>query len=333
MRTTPSVAVDPEGMVTAVWSWWDGDHGQVQTASRPPGRTWSRPMTLSSCCEDAQVGAGHRGPDRQRHCTLARDARWPQLSIWWQRPGHQMVRGRLRSSCPRTACAHTALRSAAGSDGTVAAVWERRDGADDRVQAVVLIPVPREQEKKMKTTKTEVSKVKRMRFPMAASDPTMQWSRRRFLRLTGAGMVAMAGTAVTGWPKAWAADAARDPELLPGDAAHAWLREVYNVVWGANDSTPTNAARIYCYLSVAMYESVASASSSLRSLVGQLTGLRPLPQTPPGRIDPSCVLAGATRARSPTTSSGPPIRRRIDLLRSSRIRFIRAGRPACQPVS
>jgi len=30
---------------------------------------------------------------------------------------------------------------AAGADGTVAAVWERRDGADDRVQAVVLIPV------------------------------------------------------------------------------------------------------------------------------------------------------------------------------------------------
>jgi len=102
----------------------------------------------------------------------------------------------------------------------------------------------------MKTTKTEVSYVNR--FPRAASDPTVQWSRRGFLRLTGVGMVAMAGTAVTGWPNAWAADAARGPENLPGDAAHAWLREVYNVVWGANDSTPTNAARIYCYLSVAM---------------------------------------------------------------------------------
>jgi hypothetical protein len=59
----------------------------------------------------------------------------------------------------------------------------------------------------------------------------------------------MAGTAVTGWPKALVADASHDPDFLPGDAAHAWLREVYNVVWGANDSTPTNAARIYCYLS------------------------------------------------------------------------------------
>ena len=147
----------------------------------------------------------------------------------------------------------------------------------------------------MKTTKAEVFPAMRRKFPKAASDPTMQWSRRGFLRLTGAGMVAMAGTAVTGWPKAWAADPTRDPELLPGDAAHAWLREVYNVVWEANDSTPTNAARIYCYLSVAMYESVASASSSLRSLVSQLTGLRPLPQTPPGRTDPSCVMASAAR--------------------------------------
>jgi hypothetical protein len=37
---------------------------------------------------------------------------------------------------------------AAGSDGTVAAVWERRDGADDRVQAVVLIPVPESRRKR-----------------------------------------------------------------------------------------------------------------------------------------------------------------------------------------
>jgi len=35
-----------------------------------------------------------------------------------------------------------------GSDGTVAAVWERRDGADGRVQAVVLMPVPESRRKK-----------------------------------------------------------------------------------------------------------------------------------------------------------------------------------------
>jgi len=136
--------------------------------------------------------------------------------------------------------------------------------------------------------------VKPMRFRMAASDPAADWSRRRFLRLTGAGMVGIAGTAATGWAEPSTMDPTRDPDLLPGDAAHAWLREVYNVVWHTGN-TPTNAARIYCYLAVAMYESIAPASSELRSLTGQLTGLRPLPQTPPGRIDPTCVMAGTLR--------------------------------------
>jgi hypothetical protein len=107
-------------------------------------------------------------------------------------------------------------------------------------------------------------------------------------------MVGLAGTATTGWAERSTMDPARDPDLLPGDAAHAWLQEVYNVVWNS-DSTPTNAARIYCYLAVAMYESVAPASSGLRSLAGQLTGLRPLPQTPPGTTDAPCVMAGAVR--------------------------------------
>ena len=127
---------------------------------------------------------------------------------------------------------------------------------------------------------------------MAGSDPTVEWRRRRFLKLTGA---AMAGTAVAGGAESWTADPARDPDLLPGDSAHAWLRAVYDIVWEFFNSTPTNAARIYCYLSVAMYESVAPASSTLRGLGGQLTGLRPLPQRPPGRTDPPCVMAGAAR--------------------------------------
>ena len=44
-----------------------------------------------------------------------------------------------------------------------------------------------------------------------------------------------------------------------------------------------------------MYESVAPTSGSLRSLSGQLTDLRPLPQASPQDLDPPCVLAGAVR--------------------------------------
>ena len=142
----PQVAVDPDGMVTAVWSWWSGDYGQVQTASQPPGGTWSRPVTLSGCCEDAQVPriaagpAGRatalwRGPQDGVYGYLLAATRTPDGS--WSAP--IIVSGdSLRAY---------GAQVAAGSDGTVAAVWERRDGADDRVQAVVLIPMPESRRK------------------------------------------------------------------------------------------------------------------------------------------------------------------------------------------
>jgi hypothetical protein len=139
----------------------------------------------------------------------------------------------------------------------------------------------------------------------------------------------MAGVAATRWPIAFAADPSGDPDLLPGDPAHAWLREVYNVVWAANDSLPTNAARIYCYLAIAMYESVASSSSSLRSLVGQLNELRPLPQTPQDRIDASCVMASAVRTVTDHLFRANPEGERLAGLFSNQIYLRRAaGVPA-----
>ena len=49
---------------------------------------------------------------------------------------------------------------------------------------------------------------------MAASDPATDWSRRRFLSLTGAGMIGIAGTAATGWAEP-STDPTRDPDLSP----------------------------------------------------------------------------------------------------------------------
>jgi hypothetical protein len=137
----PQVAVDPEGMVTAVWSWWDGDHGQVQTASRPSGGTWSRPVTLSNCCADAKAPRVAAGPDG-RATALWRATlygAYEQMVSATRTPdGSWSVPIIVSEEGIRVYGAQVA----AGSDGTVAAVWERRDGADDRVQSVVLIPVP-----------------------------------------------------------------------------------------------------------------------------------------------------------------------------------------------
>ena len=143
----PQVAVDPDGRVSAVWSWWDGYQGNVHTASRPPGGTWSRPVTLSSCCEDAQAPRVAAGPDGR-------------ATVLWRAPlsgiyGHMVAANRTPdgSWTAPIIVSEDSLRAygaqvAAGSDGTVAAVWERRDGADDRVQAVVLIPVPESRRKR-----------------------------------------------------------------------------------------------------------------------------------------------------------------------------------------
>jgi hypothetical protein len=143
----PQVAVDSEGMVTAVWSWWDNDNGQVQSASRPLGGPWSKPVTLSSCCEDAQAARIAAGPNGRA------TALWRASQYGLN--GHMVAATRTRDgswSAPiivseDSVRAHGA-QVAAGSDGTVAAVWERRDGADDRVQAVVLIPMPESRRKR-----------------------------------------------------------------------------------------------------------------------------------------------------------------------------------------
>ena len=137
----PQLAVDPDGMVTALWSWWDGNQGEVQTASRRPGDTWSRPVTLSSCCEDAQAARIAVGSDG-RATALWRATLYgvSHMVAATRTPDRSWLAPIIVS---QDSVGGYGAQLAAGSNGTVAAVWERRDGADDRVQAVVLVPVPK----------------------------------------------------------------------------------------------------------------------------------------------------------------------------------------------
>lgn len=162
------------------------------------------------------------------------------------------------------------------------------------------------------------------------SAPT--WTRRGFLGVAGAGLAgaAVAGVAAAGGLPSSAPDPERDPDLMPGDAAHAWVRAVYEVVWHEGSSTPTNAARIYGYVSLAMYESVAPAATSLRTLAGQVTGLRPMPQASPERTDPACVMAGAVRTLTDHLfrSSPAPATQPLDQVFTEQVRARRrAGVP------
>ena len=287
------VAVDPGGVVTVTWSRWDGSVDRVQAASLPPGGVWSAPETLSRPSVDALAPQISSGPDGRAtvvwHVLDGVDAQVEATTrradgVW---PGPTNVSGAgERAGGPQVAT---------GPDGTVAVV--SRSGARAPSTGCRAPSSPR-------SGNGEV-----LRMAGADREPTAL-SRRSFLGMAAgfAGAVGMGGVAQAGWLGASGTDPARDPDLLPGDAAHAWLWSVYQVVWHEGN-TPTNAARIYGYLAATMYEAVAPASSTLRSLAGQLTGLAPLPQSPPARTDPPCVLAAAVRSVTDhvfRAASGPP---------------------------
>lgn len=132
----PQVAVDPVGTTTAVWARWDGSSDRVQAASRVRSGAWSAPQTLSMSRQDAntpQVAAGsdgratalwHQSDGFSEHVLAA--VRKPDGS--WSVPTE--VAGGFFASADRPAIA-------SGSDGTVAAVWERRVDSDDLVQGVI----------------------------------------------------------------------------------------------------------------------------------------------------------------------------------------------------
>ncbi|MDP3891695.1 vanadium-dependent haloperoxidase [Nocardioides sp.] len=79
------------------------------------------------------------------------------------------------------------------------------------------------------------------------------------------------------------------------DCVNAWIDTLFDVTW-AEGPSPTNAARMYAYCALAMYESVAPHTQTLRSLTGQLSDLGGLPRPPAGRVDLPCVVAGSVGA-------------------------------------
>ena len=131
----PQVASSPGGTMTAVWARWDGSTDRVQTASQAPGEAWSSPVTVSRAGQAArspQVTAGADGAATVAWRQSDGFSEWVQASTRppggaWATPAKLTHTGD-RAKDPRVA---------SGPDGTVAAVWEVRDGADDRVQGVV----------------------------------------------------------------------------------------------------------------------------------------------------------------------------------------------------
>lgn len=81
-----------------------------------------------------------------------------------------------------------------------------------------------------------------------------------------------------------------DPRMIA-----EWMQSYYGLIRAERISPPV-AARVLAYAAVALYEGIASATPTLRSLAGQLNGLDSLPRAEPGRThDPVLVALAAER--------------------------------------
>lgn len=142
----PQVAVAPAGMVTAVWSRWDGSNDRVQTSSWMPGGVWSPPTTLSRPDQDGQDAQLAASPDGTATAAWRQTQGFDVFTLAAIRTpaGAWSVPSRLSQyTFPSTSPGlGTAPALSAGPDGTVAVVWERRDGGVDRVQGVVRRDAP-----------------------------------------------------------------------------------------------------------------------------------------------------------------------------------------------
>ncbi|HEV2811202.1 MAG TPA: hypothetical protein VGV93_12500, partial [Acidimicrobiales bacterium] len=106
-----------------------------------------------------------------------------------------------------------------------------------------------------------------------------QVSRRRFLAgMAGVAASASAGGVITARPAVAAPTGppSQSPGALPPDVANNWIDVLYDVVL-AEGLTPPNAARVYNYCTLAMYEAAVAGMAGHRSLGGQLGGLGALP--------------------------------------------------------
>ncbi|MBW3627630.1 MAG: vanadium-dependent haloperoxidase [Actinobacteria bacterium] len=106
-----------------------------------------------------------------------------------------------------------------------------------------------------------------------------QVSRRRFLAgVAGVAASASAGGVITALPAGAAPTGppSQSPGALPPDVANDWIDVLYDVVL-AEGLTPPNAARVYNYCTLAMYEAAVAGMPAHRSLGGQLSGLGALP--------------------------------------------------------
>jgi PAP2 superfamily len=121
-------------------------------------------------------------------------------------------------------------------------------------------------------------------------------------------ILAVAGVCLMAWFSALTATAAEAGAVTPQDVLHGWYKLSLALVRHTPTYTPPVASRALAYLGVTAYESVASGSSGLQSLAGQLHGLETMPKREAGQAyDEAAVLqaAMAFATRQLFSNTGP----------------------------
>lgn len=125
----------------------------------------------------------------------------------------------------------------------------------------------------------------------------------------------LAGTAATltlaGLAPAGAAAEGRAEAVLMG-----WYRLLLELIRHTATYSPPVAARSFAYLGITVFEALASGDPALRSLAGQVSGLRALPERGGSEMDDAAILQAALShaMRAHFGNTGPTGQRAMDAM-------------------
>ena len=91
-----------------------------------------------------------------------------------------------------------------------------------------------------------------------------------------------------------------------GEILRQWYKVVLHLVRHTATYSPPVASRAFAYLCVAAYQAVASGSTTLVPLTGQLNGLKALPPRDPNKQYSDAVITHCVLASSIKTFFGNP---------------------------
>ena len=129
------IATAPDGTATAVWSRSNGANAIIQASTRPPGGSFGAPVNLSAAGQNAVNAKIAVAPDGTATVVWQRESGLNLVVQAATRPPGGSFGAPVTISALAPNASHPQI--AVASDGAATVVWERYDGANYVVQAVL----------------------------------------------------------------------------------------------------------------------------------------------------------------------------------------------------